>query len=464
VKYWIPVFLLFSAIPARATTRTAVSCSQADVQTQVSASSNGDTVIIPACSQTNWGSNTSGDSPLSVSVDITIQGTGQGVTIIGDNEFKGNSSCTTKNPLINWTTTSGFVVRLTALTIVGVATDPNVCNPGHVNISGQNHQLEIDHITINPAQTAMTYISGDIWGVITTVSFTGGFVDGPIIEGQNWNGFSSWNDLWGDASWSTAIVPGGGQGIYIENSTFTSTSASAIDGVTDCFDGGQYTFRHNTVTMFNNQSHGADSHVRGRGCRWQEIYNNTYIYSNISQLAFISWIRGGSGVFFNNTVTAAGYSNKIVQVVNCRDASAGCGGGPSYTPWGACNGSGTNDENSTGTGYRCVDQPGAGTSCQLGPDAGGSTVTVAACSLNGNVSNAWTGNQLEPIYVWNNTLNGSSNNTTSGSTNETSGTDYIVGSVRPGYTPYTYPYPGTGAVTGSSLGGGLKISGGAKPQ
>ena len=54
-----------------------------------------------------------------------------------------------------------------------------------------------------------------------------------------------------------------------------------------------------------------------------------------------------------------------------------------------------------------------------------------------------------PIYVWGNTLNGSSNNTTTGSTNVANNRDYYVGTARPGYTPYTYPNPlqatGTGA-------------------
>lgn len=432
---------------AHATTYTAASCNLSDVQTAVNKTSNGDTVIIPSCSQTNWGSNTSSDTSLTVNTDITIQGQGSSSTIIGDNIYKGGSGCSGGGPLIYWNVTSsgttGF--RLTGIGIVGVATDPGVCQRGHIFVKGANHYMEIDHITINPGQTVMIYVSGDIWGVITSSSFTGGFVNGVRVESLNWNGTS--NDVWGDQSWAQAINYGGGQGVYIENNTFTSTSSSAIDGATDCFSGGQLVFRYNTVSMYNNQSHGADSDQRHRACRWQEIYNNTYSFSSISQLAFMAWIRGGTGVFYNNTITAAGYTNSIVQVVNCRDANAGCGGGPSYTPWGACSGSGTYDENSTGTGYRCVDQPGAGTSCLLGPDSSGTTVTVPACSLNGNVSGRWTGNQLDPVYVWNNTLNGKSNNTTSGSTNVVNNRDYYIGSPRPGYTAYTYPYPVGSAPT-----------------
>jgi hypothetical protein len=448
-------------VAAHAATYTAASCSESNVQSAVNQTSNGDTVIIPACSQTNWGSNSTSDVPLSVNTDITIQGAGQGNTIIGDNIYKGGSGCSANGgPLINWTVTSGYSVRLTALTIVGIATDPGVCQDGHIYIGGRNHSIEIDHVTISPAQTVSIRFVGDLWGVVTSFTHVGNFVNAVRVEnGLNWNGFSSWNDLWGDSSWNAAISYGGGQGIYVENSSFTSTASSGIGGATDCFSGGQIVFRYNTVSMLNNQSHGADSDQRHRACRWQEIYNNTYSYSNINELAFVSWIRGGTGVFYNNTITTpSGYTNKIVQVVNCRDASAGCGaGGPNYAPWAACNGSGAYDENSSGNGYRCVDQPGAGTSCLLGPDGGGTTVTVPACSYNNNVAGGWTGSQIDPVYVWNNTLNGSSNNTTSGSTNIASNRDYYVGTPRPGYAPYTYPYPLQGGTTGMQ--GSVKFSG-----
>jgi len=437
-KYLIFTFFLSGlyTTAARAQTINAASCSASDVQTAINAAAPGDTVTLPACSQTNW------TSTVTINVGITLQGAGQGVTIIGDNVNKGGASCSGGAPAFSWKVPASQSMRMTGLTVVGVSTDPGVCQDGHIAIAGGTHTLRIDHITINPGQTVGILIQGDIWGLIDDITWTSDFHNAVRIEHLNWNGFSKWDDTWGDASWNTPIVYGGAsgapQGIYIENSTFTNTDSTNIGGVTDCFSGGRLVFRYNTVTMYNNQSHGADSDQRHRACRWQEIYNNTYTYSNISDLAFISWIRGGTGVFYNNTITAAGYSNKIVQVANCRDASAGCGGGPNYTPWGACNGSSSYDQDSSG-GYRCVDQPGAGTSNLLGPDPSG-TITPA---------NTWVGNSLDPVYVWGNTLNGSSNNTTSGTTNVASNRDSYAGIARPGYTAYTYPYPLTGS--GSSV-------------
>jgi hypothetical protein len=425
VAFSVLALAVLVSATAQAATYPARSCNVADVQSAVNSATDGDAVTIPACAQTNW------SSTLTITNGITLQGAGEGVTILGDNVPKGGSSCSGGGPLVAWSVNAPNSFRMTGVTIVGVATDPGVCQRGHITVGGSTHLMRIDHVTINPAQTVSIYIDGDIWGLIDFFTHVGNFVNGVRVEHVNWNGGS--NDSWGDRSWATPIDYGSPEGIYIEDSSFTSTSPDYIGGAVDCFSGGRLVFRHNTVSMLNIQSHGADSDQRHRACRWMEIYNNTFTYSNVNDLAFIAWIRGGTGVVFNNTVTAAGYANKIVQAVNCRDASAGCGGGPNYTPWGACDGSSPYDQNSTG-GYRCVDQPGSGTSNLLGPDPGGG-ITPA---------NTWVGNILDPIYVWGNTLNGSSDNVTSGSTNVASNRDYYMGASRPGYTPYTYPYPPSG--------------------
>lgn len=415
-----------------AATRTAASCSSTDVQNAVNAAVAGDTVTIPVGNCT-W------TSTVSVTKGIIIQGAGEGQTIVNDNVPKGNATnnCT-GGPLFNWSVNAPGSFRMTGMTIVGVATDPDVCAKGHIKITGSTHSMRVDHVTINPAQTVSIYIDGDVWGVIDHFTHVGGFVTGVRIEHLNWNGTS--NDNWGDNSWAQPIHYGSGEGVYVEDSSFTGTSGVASAAATDCYAGGRFVFRHNTVNTLDIGSHGADSDQRHRACRWMEIYNNTFSYSTINALGFIAWIRGGTGVFYSNTITAPGYTNKIVQVVNCRDASAGCGGGPSYTPWGACNGTSAYDQNSAG-GYRCVDQPGSGTSSLLGPDTTGGITP----------GNTWVKNISDPIYVWNNTLNGAANNTTVGSTNVAVNRDYFVGTARPGYTAYTYPHPLTGSSSGGTV-------------
>lgn len=426
-----------SALPVQAATINAASCSLANVTSAVAAAVAGDTVMIPAgtCS---W------STTLTVNKAITMLGAGQGVTVLQDNVSKGGGSCTGGGPLMDWTVNSTSAMRISALTIQGIATDPGVCQQGHVSVGGKSKSMRIDHITVNPATTVAIIISGDVWGVVDHLTFSANFKNAVRVEHVNWNGTSG--DTWGDQSWAQALQVGSGQGIVIEDSTFTDTSGGATVGnFTDCFSGGRMTIRHNSFNAGNLTSHGADSDQRHRACRWQEIYNNTFTFTSSQGVAFVTWIRGGSGVVFNNTISAPGGLNQLVQASNCRDASAGCGGGPNYTPWGACNGSSSYDQN-TSNGYRCVDQPGSGTSNLLS----GSPPPAA-----------WVGNAVEPIYVWNNTVNGASKNTISGSTNVSSARDYMPGTARPGYASYTYPHPlatGSGG-TNPSAPTNLRVSG-----
>jgi hypothetical protein len=418
---------LATASWSHASTIVASSCSFASVSSAVASAVDGDIVSIPACAETDW------TTTLTITKGITLQGAGEGLTILGDNISKGGTSCSGGGPLIAWSVSSPKSFRLTALTIVGVSTDPTVCQKGHVTVGGSSHKMRVDHVTINPPQTVGVYVSGDIWGVIDHFTFQGGnhFQNAIRVEHINWNGTSG--DSWGDRSWAAPINYGSAEGVYIEDSTFNYNfgSADTVGNSIDCFSGGRIIYRHNVSTQSNITTHGADSDQRHRGCRWMEIYNNSFSYTNIGGLAFVAWIRGGTGVFYNNTVTAANYANNTVEAANCRDADAGCGGGPSYTPWGACDGTSPYDQNTPGqVGHLCVDQPGSGTS-DLVSGSGGVKVN----------------NTADPIYVWNNLQNGSAKNRITGSINVVSGRDFFSGTARPGYTPYVYPHPLTGGPT-----------------
>ena len=87
---------------ALAATYTAATCNESDVQTAIGMATNGDTVNIPACAQTNW------TTTLNVNVGITLAGAGQGNTTIGDNVPKGTAAgnCTDGYPLMQWTVNS----------------------------------------------------------------------------------------------------------------------------------------------------------------------------------------------------------------------------------------------------------------------------------------------------------------------------------------------------------------------
>jgi hypothetical protein len=400
-----------AARPAHAATIQAANCSRTSVGNAVTAAADGDTVLIPAgtCSWT---------SQLDVTKGISLLGTGIDRTIIQDNVSKNGSNTSSA---ISFSVAAPRSFRLSGLTLQGVATDPSIYNKGHIRLDGTVKTFRVDHIKVTNQQTSAILIYGDLLGVIDHSIFSGSFKYGIKILHNQWGGGS--ND-YGDGSWAEPLYWGTNKAIYIEDCDFTeldpNLSSSALDGL----DGARVVFRHNTLHNQNGTEHGADSGGRERGFRSLELYNNAYLFTRT--VAFAQWIRGGTGVVFNNTYTGPA-PNHFVELSNCRDSDAGCSAGQSYAPWGACNGSGPYDQNTPGqSGYRCVDQPGSGTSRLI---------------AGRTPSGGWINNASDPVYIWNNTVNGSSNNSVAGTSHVQSGRDYFTGTARPGYTPYTYPHP-----------------------
>jgi hypothetical protein len=85
-----------------------------------------------------------------------------------------------------------------------------------------------------------------------------------------------------------------------------------------------------------------------------------------------------------------------------------------------------------------LDQVGRGQGSLLTNPVGGTITT----------STLWPHQALEPVYSWNNTLNGSNVNLNNyGEPTVREGTEFYNNTAMPGYTPYTYPHP---LVTGAS--------------
>lgn len=81
--------LLLICSPSHATVITAATCLQSGVAASVAQASPGDTVAIPACAQTNW------STTLTVRKCISIQGSGQTNTTLGDNVAKNGTDTST---------------------------------------------------------------------------------------------------------------------------------------------------------------------------------------------------------------------------------------------------------------------------------------------------------------------------------------------------------------------------------
>lgn len=408
-----PVALFFAATfslaaPAVAATINATTCSRADVGAAVGKAVTGDTVAIPAgtCAWT---------STLGIDKGITLRGAGIDATVLVDEVPRtAGGVLLSASGAAPWHLT-GFTIRRGTIT--------EVQYQGTIIVSGQSKEWRISHVKFSrPAASNGIRIYGNALGV----------VDHCIFDMDGGNGILVWNDTWGgrrygDGSWSDPLYLGTDKAIYIEDNVFTNTWGGAVDHG----GGARIVFRHNKVNHAYLHNHGTESTGRYRSARSFEVYNNTFSYVDASQWFTAVYLRGGTGVIFNNTFT--GYSSAI-QVLNFRSDNT-------YSIWGKCDGTSSYDGNQQSNGYPCLDQLGRGTGSLIDGD----TPTPLT----------WPGQVLDPLHVWGNRLNGGqagSGVVVSRSSVLVRGRDYYDNVARPNYTPYTYPHPLTTGET-SSTGG-----------
>jgi hypothetical protein len=199
------------------------------------------------------------------------------------------------------------------------------------------------------------------------------------------------NEGWGAQSnegWLDNVIPGSGDAVYIEDCIFSKyNQADKYFWGTSAI---QSYYGARTVIRYNTFNYcQVDQHgTPGNiGARWWEIYNNTFnIPGTPANQASYMAIRAGSGVIFNNTSTGANYQALPPSIQLYEED----------------------------TGYPALYQIGRGKD-----------------------------QALDPAYCWNNMTE-----CVSGSDNVVAGRDFYLAQ-KPGYTPYTYPYPLTifGATT-----------------
>lgn len=418
-RIWLVLLLTLSAGTVDAqTTHTAVDCSQGAVAAKVALAVDGDTVAIPPGNCT-W------TVQLTVTKGINLIGAGQASTTISDNVAKDGTG---SSSLMVFNVSSPRTFSIGQFTLVGQAVDTFNYNKGHIALFGTSKAFRIHHITLTTPKTSFVRTDGDLWGLLDHLTING---NTSFLQcgHSNWGGRD-----YGDGSWAEQLYWGTAKAIYLEDSTLNATDPLFATNAFDGLDGCRAVVRYNTFHRGNTTSHGTDTGEHRRGIRSVEIYNNAYIFPAGMAVDFISWFRGGTGVFYNNAVTNTGGVNSMAKHDNQRD-------GASFFPWGQCNGSSVYDQNTPGqTGWLCVDQPGAGTSSLIGR----SGTTPAAAPVN---------NIQDPIYLWGNTWNGSADNCGNvgcgNAGNVKMGRDIINnGSTpKPGYAAYTYPHP---LQTGSS--------------
>lgn len=330
---------------AQAATIAAASCSVADVQTAVDASSNGDTVTVPSGS-CRWTTGLGVDGK-----SITVSGAGIGNTIITDGTSKGDSNCGGTQALMSISADYLPGNRVTGFTIIGEDAAFNCGESAkHISIGGtvSSTAFRVDHIAITLGVTAINV--SDAVGVIDhNIFHDGADKFTTLVQHRSWKGVGNY----GDNSWAQADSLGTADAVYIEDNTYDFSSLT--DFPVGCFDteaGGRLVFRHNTGCPFVGM-HGLDSSGRLRSGRHYEIYNNSFTaqVSNLGNMYTGVFLRGGTGMIFNNTfadVSGSPYLNLVI-VNSYRDGAQYPPWGPSYTA-GACDGTGPFDTN-IGTTY-----------------------------------------------------------------------------------------------------------------
>lgn len=362
--------------PVLAATVNATSCNSSAVQSAISSAQAGDIVAVPA-GNCSW-------SSFSISNGVHVRGAGIGlsnVTVSGTVTINKHSSRSVELSGFSFSKSGGG----------------NSAKMFRVTGSWQ-HEPPLIHnnrFTVNGAAIFSYETNG---GVIFENVFQGSFDDSALQHNIH-------NDA---ISWATPDSMGtrdttGKENLYIEDNVFEGMTNQA----TDFGDGSRIVFRHNEMRHSSFNSHGlATSPV---GIRHFEIYGNSFEYPNSSvNQNWHIWLRGGTGVIFNNSIqdiNGSMWGNKSELLLSVRAAVDGAGAG-------CC------------TSWPCKHQIGQ--------------------NHDGN-------NQfLDALAIWNNS--GSLSHGLNDGWNKSCGQDMrdflqngrdfvFTANAKSGYTPYSYPHP-----------------------
>ncbi len=342
---------LFSLLCQRtnAETITAASCSQEAVQAAVDSAQNGDTVRIPACSDT-WTSpvrwTNKNIAVIGAGIDKTDIATGGGqsaeaFSITMTTGSDGYSSAGTPVKKVSW--------RLSGMTISGTtgADNPVV----YTTSTGYDHPVQgwrIDHIKFDFPSTAPNDIAvlGISWGLIDHCQFLGKGIIGIEIRAYYDNEYRAGGQPYlGNTTWAMPLHLGSDEAVYVEDCTF---NYNGVSSAVDIGMGGGCVFRHNDVTGTAFFAHGTESGLLGRGGKKFEIYDNTFKYNGDPTDYPVFLAETSTGVIFNNTIS--GYEGWGEGFIAEEGRAEGLQNAPATGYYGDCTG------NSSGCPKGCVDQ------------------------------------------------------------------------------------------------------------
>ena len=408
------------------TTFTAASCSYTDVSDCINGTGantchlpggstgthtavNGDTIKIPAgsCAYT---------SMLIVPVLVHFIGsdpsnpgqnvrgsTGGGQTVLTDNVDKSNCG---NNPMIRFDneTQGDGTMEIGNITVQGGVVDPGQCAE-HIGVHTASYSLRIHDMTFQSMTSTGILVDGDEQGVFDHNTFASSttFKRGIIIHHQQYQGVGHY----GDNSWAQPDTMGTAEAFFVENNVFNITTPNGVGNVA-CEYGARCVVRYNDIETLG--THGTDTSLRNRSVRQLEVYNNN-VRDNGNKIpaAFTEW-RGGTGVFFNNTITptVSGNYSGMLSLAIYRETDGWIPFGPSILPWngmGGCWGISPFDTN--------------GAVPHASGIAGSSSATDTLVDTTRNwATNQWVGyslinpaNVANPNHPWGSTIISNTSNT-----------------------------------------------------
>ena len=422
------LFLLFGSVfvsGARAQTINAASCNETDVAAALlSITADGTTVVVPegdcvwttSLFYTQTHSFTLQGAGAVTYSSSSISGMGSDLTIIED-----NTKSTSAGSIMGITTLAGKSFRLTGIAFKQSPLNGTQNSGGHVYVGGLSTSVRVDHNHFNQLNNVDLITQGNVQGVIDHNQFDAGFPDENqtrYLTGQ----FDNDPTDNGNGSWADTSHFGSSQFIFVELNNFQVVpSTNTLHSFAfDCGRGGRFVFRNNTLGYHVAlQTHGTGNATDPRGCRAQELYNNTFTFTSAptgndtnTYFPFVEDLESGSGLFYNNTVTGfptveredtvrtnnATYSQNATPNGWGFCASSPINGVPGPSPW---------DGNTDSTGYPCLDQVGRG---------GGDLLTGLFPAKVDSKTNTitWPHQSADPWYIWSVTFNPVGNLTNSG--------------------------------------------------
>lgn len=363
---------------------TAASCAQTDVQSAIASAAVGDGVDVPA-GDCSW-------AGLSIDKAVHLRGAGKGktnITLAGDNTI---------------TKQAAGVVRVSdfSFTKSGGGNESKGWTVGGPWKNAEPVVIETNEFSVSGSGLFLIDVVGGV--VIAGNDFTGEWDDSFLQLKDTQDAEGSWSsaDSLGDKD------SAGKLNTYVEDNTFYGGTNQGIDAD----DASRVVYRYNVLTYSSFNTHGwASSPV---GVRHFEVYDNQFKHLGgseaIANQNWAIWIRGGSGVIFDNQIDdlAGSYWGQKDEIrLTIRGAE-------DDRPQGTC----------ANTSYPVPHQIGQG-------HDGAKAIT-------------------DPLYLWGNTgaqkINAGWNwGNPCGFTFDDFfqwGRDAVKdGTPKPSYTPYTYPHP-----------------------